>query len=154
MIGDTIQFTAVDPPQIKITGRTKFFLNVVGSQLSEEKMDEAIIATAKALGSTINEYMVAAIKDNEGNYLHQWVLVSENDMDANQAKQKLDETLHHKNKNYKVARSKALKGIDVKVISKEKYSEYLSKTKKVGGQVKTPKVMKAEQMKQLIDYLS
>jgi hypothetical protein len=154
MIGDTIQFTAVDPPQIKITGRTKFFLNVVGSQLSEEKMDEAIIATAKALGSTINEYMVAAIKDNEGNYLHQWVLVSENDMDASQAKQKLDETLQHKNKNYKVARSKALKGIDVKVISKEKYSEYLSKTKKVGGQVKTPKVMKAEQMKQLIDYLS
>lgn len=154
MIGDTIQFTAVDPPHIKITGRTKFFLNVVGSQLSEEKMDEAIIATAKALGGTINEYMVAAVKDNEGNYIHQWVLVSENDMDAKKAKQKLDETLQHKNKNYKVARSKALKDVDVKVISKEKYNEYLAETKKVGGQVKTPKVMKEEQMKSFLEFLN
>lgn len=154
MIGDTIQFMEVDPPQIKITGRTKFFLNVVGSQLSEEKMDEAIIATAKALGGTINEYMVAAMKDDEGNYLHQWVLVSENDMDAEKAKQQLDKTLQHKNKNYKVARSKALKDVKVKVTSKEQYNEYLSKTKKKGGQVKTPKVMKEEQMKSLLEFLA
>ncbi|MEX2379702.1 MAG: GH3 auxin-responsive promoter family protein, partial [Vicingaceae bacterium] len=154
IIGDTIQFTSLDLPQIKITGRTKFFLNVVGSQLSEEKMDEAIVTTAKALGGTINEYMVAALKNSDGQFIHQWVLVSKDEMDAKEAKQKLDETLQQKNKNYKVARSKALKGIDVKVISKETYNEYLAKTKKVGGQVKTPKVMKEEHMKGLLEFLT
>tara|TARA_R110002096_G_scaffold353021_1_gene546288 strand:- start:860 stop:2389 length:1530 start_codon:yes stop_codon:yes gene_type:complete len=153
MIGDTIQFTSVEPHQIKITGRTKFFLNVVGSQLSEEKMDEAIIATAKTLGGTINEYMVAAMKNSDGEYIHQWVLVSRDELDAHQASKKLDELLQEKNKNYKVARSKALKGIDVKIISKEKYNDYLSETKKKGGQVKTPKVMKEEKMKGLLDFL-
>ena len=33
LIGDTIAFTDVERAEIKITGRTKFFLNVVGSQL-------------------------------------------------------------------------------------------------------------------------
>src|SRR5690606_28533053 len=34
LIGDTIKFTDVERHEIRITGRTKFFLNVVGSQLS------------------------------------------------------------------------------------------------------------------------
>src|SRR5690606_15298845 len=38
-IGDTIMFTDVERAEIKITGRTKFFLNTVGSQLSVNKMD-------------------------------------------------------------------------------------------------------------------
>jgi hypothetical protein len=42
MIGDTIQFTDIERAEIKITGRTKFFLNTVGSQLSVNKMDDAM----------------------------------------------------------------------------------------------------------------
>lgn len=76
VIGDVIRFESLDPPQIKITGRTKFFLNVVGSQLSEEKMDKAILELAVYFKTTINEYMVAAVKNEHGDYIHQWVLVS------------------------------------------------------------------------------
>ncbi|HKK39779.1 MAG TPA: GH3 auxin-responsive promoter family protein, partial [Cryomorphaceae bacterium] len=61
-IGDVIKFESLDPPQIKITGRTKFFLNVVGSQLSEEKMDAAILEISEKHNVSINEYMVAAVK--------------------------------------------------------------------------------------------
>ncbi|MGB5556031.1 MAG: GH3 auxin-responsive promoter family protein, partial [Flavobacteriaceae bacterium] len=42
MIGDTIEFTDIEKAEIKITGRTKFFLNTVGSQLSVNKLDDAV----------------------------------------------------------------------------------------------------------------
>lgn len=151
-IGDVIRFESVDPPQIKITGRTKFFLNVVGSQLSEEKMDKAILELAEANETTINEYMVAAVKNESGEYIHQWVLVS--NVKKDDLAEKLDELLKSTNKNYAVARSKALKGISVKVISKEQYTDYLAYTNKKGGQTKTPKVMKEDKMIVLLEFIA
>lgn len=91
VIGDVIRFESLDPPQIKITGRTKFFLNVVGSQLSEEKMDKAILELAVYFKTTINEYMVAAVKNEHGDYIHQWVLVS--DVKSEGLAEKLDDLL-------------------------------------------------------------
>jgi len=152
MIGDVVRFESLSPPQIKITGRTKFFLNVVGSQLSEEKMDSAILELAALSGKTINEYMVAAIKNKNGDYIHQWVLVS--DLQSEGLAEKLDELLKSANKNYAVARSKALKGIAVKVISKDQYTDYLAKTNKKGGQTKTPKVMEADKMEILLEFIA
>jgi hypothetical protein len=151
-IGDVIRFESLNPPQIKITGRTKFFLNVVGSQLSEEKMDKAILALAEDYKTTINEYMVAAMTNEDGDYIHQWVLVS--DVESEAISDKLDELLKSTNKNYKVARSKALKDISVKVISKEKYTAFLGQSNKKGGQTKTPKVMKDKKMKALLDFIA
>ncbi|MEB2780023.1 GH3 auxin-responsive promoter family protein [Algoriphagus sp. C2-6-M1] len=151
-IGDVIRFESLNPPQIKITGRTKFFLNVVGSQLSEEKMDKAILELAEVYGTTINEYMVAAVKNKAGDYMHQWVLVSE--VESASLAEKLDELLKSANKNYAVARSKALKNISVKVISKEQYTAFLALTNKKGGQTKTPKVMKEEKMNSLLEFIS
>ncbi|WPR77031.1 GH3 auxin-responsive promoter family protein [Algoriphagus sp. NG3] len=151
-IGDVIRFESMDPPQIKITGRTKFFLNVVGSQLSEEKMDNAILELAEKEGKTINEYMVAAMKNEAGEYIHQWVLVS--DLEPLGLAEKLDVLLKEANNNYTVARSKALKGIDVKVISKELYTDFLGQSNKKGGQTKTPKVMTGEKMSMLLKFIN
>ena len=152
-IGDTIKFISLDPPEILITGRTKFFLNVVGSQLSEEKLDDAILAVSKKHGININEYSVGAIKNNQDEYIHQWVVVSDEDIDEASFKESLDSELKDANKNYGVARSKALKGIELKAISKDQYYSYLEKDKKKGGQIKTPKVMKEEKMNGLLSFL-
>lgn len=146
MIGDTIKFTRLEPHEIKITGRTKFFLNVVGAQLSEEKMDAAIVKVSEQIGVEVNEYAVAAVKEATG-YVHQWVIVCDQEVAETQFAQLLDQTLAEANKNYAVARSKALTGVQVKRITKQAYHEYLERTKKKGGQVKTPKVMTEEKMK-------
>ena len=45
------------------------------------------------------------------------------------------------NKNYKVARSKALKGVKVKVIAPERFHDWNERNKKKGGQVKMERVM-------------
>ena len=154
MIGDTIKFTSLNPHEIKISGRTKFFLNVVGSQLSEEKMNEAIVQLAEKHSISINEFMVGAIKNEKDEHIHQWVIVSNDETDNQKLTTDLDEILKSKNKNYGVARSKALKEIRLKKISKDTYKSYLESTKKTGGQTKTPKVMKAEKMTQLLDFIA
>lgn len=154
VIGDTIRFTDVKANEIKITGRTKFFLNVVGSQLSEEKMDAGILETAESMGITVNEYSVAAVKNQAGDYIHQWVIVSEKSVDEDAFATKLDESLQELNKNYKVARNKALKGVQVKAIEKATYYQYLEGKQQKGGQAKIQKVMDAEKMKSYLSALN
>jgi hypothetical protein len=152
-IGDTIKFTNLDPHEIVLTGRTKFFLNVVGSQLSEEKLDQAVIDVSEELGISINEYSVAAIKNADGNYIHQWVVVTDHEVDEDRVARELDRLLKEANKNYTEARNKALYGVRARAIRKTDYLKFLEKDKKIGGQIKTPKVMKEEKMCELLKIL-
>lgn len=145
LIGDTIKFTDVERREIRITGRTKFFLNVVGSQLSVNKMNDAVKELEKKFNITIPEFTVAAVKNKEGDYIHKWYLgVEGGDADEKDLASALDETLKSANKNYGVARSKALKGVEVVKVSPNVFTEWSATNKKKGGQVKMEKVMNEE----------
>lgn len=153
MIGDTIKFTDLEKYEMRISGRTKYFLNVVGSQLSEEKINDAVRQLAEKNEVDINEFAVAAIKNDVGEYIHQWVLGTKADLNEEAAAQQLDEILQELNKNYKVARGKALHGVRLRAVPTEKVYSWLESRKKKGGQIKMPKVMKAEMMEDLLGYL-
>lgn len=155
MIGDTIKFTDKAKMEIVITGRTKYWLNVVGAQLSEEKLNAAIKALNEATDSSIKEFTVGAVPTEDGNdYYHQWVIgLDSGALDEAQAKDILDEHLKSANKNYKVAREKALKGLKVSVTPVEQLYAFLETKKKKGGQIKFPKVMTGEQLNELLAFL-
>tara|TARA_R110000850_G_scaffold277058_1_gene421832 strand:+ start:50654 stop:52177 length:1524 start_codon:yes stop_codon:yes gene_type:complete len=143
LIGDTIQFTDVSRHEIRITGRTKFFLNVVGSQLSVNKMNDAVQELEKKYDCKIPEFTVSAVRI-DGEYHHFWYLGTEHKLNDEKVADALDEALKKANKNYKVARSKALKGVKVKTISPKIFQEWSAANKKKGGQVKMEKVMDEE----------
>lgn len=145
MIGDTIQFTNKDKAEIKITGRTKFFLNVAGSQLSVNKMNEAIQAVEKKFDIEIPEFLVGAVKVNQ-DFEHHWYIGGGKNQPTEEIKDFLDNYLKEANKNYKVARSKALKKIQLKSIPVEAFYNWAEKSKKKGGQMKIEKVMKEEKL--------
>jgi hypothetical protein len=154
LVGDTIKFTNLSKYEIVISGRTKYYLNVVGSQLSEEKLNAGIAALSDKLGVMINEFAVAAVQVN-GEYIHQWVLGTNVDIDEEKAAQELDKLLQGLNKNYKVARSKALKGVRLKAVRPTRLYNWLEESKrKKGGQIKLPKVMKEEMMLKLLSHLA
>src|SRR5690606_41529079 len=67
--------------------------------------------------------------------------------------QSLDNFLKEANKNYTVARSKALKGVKVKTISPDLFHEWNARNKKKGGQVKMEKVMNEEKFAQWEDFI-
>lgn len=155
MIGDTIEFTDKKRAEIKITGRTKHFLNVVGSQLSVIQMSRAITELGAEFGMDIKEFTVAALMEKD-NYLHRWYLGvdDQTQKDDVQVAKRLDEILKENNKNYKVARSKALKTVEVKCIPNEIFSLWTEETKQKGGQVKMPRVMKEKDFRKWEDYVS
>ena len=143
LIGDTIAFTNIEKAEIKITGRTKFFLNVVGSQLSVNKMDTALRELEAQFDIKIPEFTLAAVKIEDAFY-HHWYLGTETTIEASKIADALDKALKNANKNYRVARGKALKGIKVTTVAPEVFYEWSGKNKKKGGQVKMERVMDEE----------
>lgn len=154
MIGDTIAFTDVKRAEIKITGRTKFFMNVVGSQLSVNKMNDAIKSLEEKFNIKLPEFTISAIKiDNE--FYHKWYLGSDQDIKVSHEDlaEALDESLKQANKNYKVARSKALNGVYLDVIPLDVFYEWSGANKQKGGQVKMEKVMGEEKFAEFEEFV-
>ncbi|CAH8282143.1 GH3 auxin-responsive promoter [Mariniflexile fucanivorans] len=140
IIGDTIEFTDIERAEIKITGRTKFFLNTVGSQLSVNKLDDAVKHLEERFNIKIKEYTICAKRYDEEFY-HSWYFGTEDDVEASSLAQTLDDFLKQANKNYRVARSKALKGVKVKTVIPAIFHDWNAFNKKKGGQVKMERVM-------------
>jgi hypothetical protein len=153
-IGDTIEFTDIERAEIKITGRTKFFLNTVGSQLSVNKMDDAMKQLEDKYSTKIPEYTICAKRCDDDEFYHCWYIGNEDDLNPENISSSLDEFLKDANNNYKVARSKALKGVKVKLIPPSVFYEWNAANKKKGGQVKMERVMNEEKFKQWEDFVS
>ncbi|WP_127844724.1 GH3 family domain-containing protein [Psychroflexus aestuariivivens] len=155
MIGDTIQFTDIERAEIKITGRTKFFLNTVGSQLSVNKMDAAMRELEDEFDTTIPEYTICAKRGEDDQFYHFWYLGTKlKDVDSKKVAKTLDEILKKANKNYKVARTKALEGIKVNLIDPEKFYDWNARNKKKGGQVKMERVMDEEKFEEWEEFVN
>jgi hypothetical protein len=153
LIGDTIKFTDLERAEIKITGRTKFFLNVVGSQLSVLKMETAITELQQKFDTEIKEFTVCA-KKIEGEFHHVWYLGTDCDASEDELAEALDISLQKANKNYKVARSKALKGVVVHKIPADTFANWNDHQKKKGGQVKMEKVMNEDKFADWEEFVS
>ncbi len=146
MIGDTIKFTSKEKVEIKITGRTKYFLNVVGSQLSEIQMIKGVEKLVADNDMNIKEFTVSAIKTGN-DYIHRWYLGCTDMREFNEKDLavQLDNNLKEINKNYEKTRTKAVKSVEVRVIPIEKFLNWVEAKKQKGGQAKVPKVMKEEE---------
>jgi hypothetical protein len=154
LIGDTIAFTDIEKAEIKITGRTKFFLNTVGSQLSVNKMDDAMKHLEEKYNTEITEYTICAKRFEDGEFYHSWYLGTELNAEEKEVADTLDTFLKDANKNYKVARSKALKGVKVKIIPQVKFYKWSDKNKKKGGQVKMERVMKEDKFAEWEEFVN
>lgn len=153
IIGDTIAFTDVDRAEIKITGRTKFFLNTVGSQLSVNKLNDAVKHLEEELNIKVPEYTLCAKRFDDGFY-HTWYLGSDSQLDEEKTANVLDSYLKEANKNYKVARSKALEGVKVNFVPQQMFADWNGANKKKGGQVKMERVMGEERFEEWEEFVS
>ncbi|MDT7827800.1 GH3 auxin-responsive promoter family protein [Pricia sp. S334] len=152
LIGDTIAFTDIERAEIKITGRTKFFLNTVGSQLSVNKLNDAVQHLQNEFSIKIPEYTLCAKRIDEEFY-HCWYLGTEDDADDAKLADALDAYLKGANKNYKVARSKALEGVKVTTVNPKAFSDWNGRNKKKGGQVKMERVMGEDKFKEWEEFV-
>ncbi len=144
MIGDTIKFTSLFPHKIKITGRTKHFINAFGEELVVENADYAVKKASELSGAIIREYTVAPIYMNhQQNGSHQWVFEFEkepSDMDVFITE--LDSALKSVNSDYEAKRYKdlTLSMPQYTIVKKGTFYEWLKRKNKLGGQHKVPRL--------------
>ncbi len=143
-IGDTVRFTSLTPYRIKISGRTKHFINAFGEEVIVENAEEAITKACQATGAVISNFTAAPMYMESGKRGgHEWLIEFEKEPD-NLARftQVLDETLRDVNSDYDAKRQNdiALRDPIVHAAPKGTFMNWLREKGKLGGQNKIPRL--------------
>ena len=144
VIGDTVRFTSTDPYRIKVTGRTKHFINVFGEELIIENAEEALKVACQKTNAEIVDYTVAPVfmKDKEKGG-HEWLIEFRNAPNCmNTFKDLLDNTLKLLNSDYEAKRYKniTLNPLKINIARKNLFYDWLKINDKLGGQHKVPRL--------------
>jgi hypothetical protein len=143
IIGDTIKFTHLYPFRIRITGRTKHFINAFGEELMIENADKAIAEACKQTNASINDYTAAPIYMTEGSGGHEWLIEFEKEPDSLEIfKNILDSELKRINSDYEAKRYNNYILKEPLIISapKDTFKNWLKNKGKLGGQNKVPRL--------------
>ncbi|MBW3544197.1 MAG: GH3 auxin-responsive promoter family protein [Bacteroidetes bacterium] len=152
LIGDVIRFVSKEDCEITITGRTKHFLSLCGEHLSVDNMNRAVKLVAEELNLEINEFTVAGIPHGTL-FAHHWFLGTNEPVDAQLVRQKLDDTLKHLNDDYATERLHALREVIVDIVPVSSFYQFMKMKGKEGGQNKFPRVIKGTQYLELKQFL-
>jgi len=144
LIGDTIRFTSLKPYRIKITGRTKHYINVFGEELMIENTDKAIAKACQVTNSEVIDYTVAPIFMSEKEKgAHQWLIeFKENPKDVIFFGKILDDTLKELNSDYEAKRinNMTLNPPVINLAKPKLFYNWLKNNNKLGGQNKIPRL--------------
>ncbi len=144
LIGDTIKFTSKYPFRIKITGRTKHFINAFGEELIIENAERALKKACERTGAEIKEYTAAPIfMTEERNGGHQWLFeFSKMPDNLEHFADTLDNTLKAVNSDYEAKRYKdiSLSFPKIEVAQHGVFYTWLKERGRLGGQNKVPRL--------------
>ncbi|MGV8962789.1 MAG: GH3 auxin-responsive promoter family protein [Candidatus Saccharimonadaceae bacterium] len=144
LLGDTIEFTSLQPHLFKITGRTKHFINAFGEELMIDNATNALQQACKFTGAKITEYTAAPLffgDDNNG--AHEWFIEFETlPSDLDLFVRTLDASLKSLNSDYEAKRSfdLSLRMPIVKVLPHNFFYKWMDSKSKMGGQNKVPRL--------------
>jgi hypothetical protein len=149
-IGDTIKFTSKSPYRIKISGRTKHFINAFGEEIIIENAETAITRACEMTGAVIDNFTAAPIYLDKGKRGgHEWLIefkVQPRSMDEFAGV--LDETLRKINSDYDAKRAHDLALVAPKVHSVKEgtFYNWMKKRGKLGGQHKVPRLSNSREI--------
>jgi phenylacetate-coenzyme A ligase PaaK-like adenylate-forming protein len=150
LIGDTIKFTSLNPFRIRVSGRTKLFVNAFGEEVIIENADRAIGIACEKTGAQVKEYTMAPVYFSEmNNGAHEWLIeFSTPPANAGYFNDVLDTALKSLNSDYEAKRYKnlALSPPIVLIVPDGTFYEWLKKNNKLGGQHKVPRLSNDRQI--------
>ena len=144
-IGDTIVFTNLKPFRIKVSGRTKHFINTFGEEVIIENVEKSLEIALKKFNCTIKDFTVAPLYMKNGKKgKHEWMIefIKEpNNID--EFMEEIDFQIQNNNSDYKAKRFKNITLDRPKLIRARKnlFYDWLKKKKKLGGQNKVPRLL-------------
>jgi hypothetical protein len=144
LIGDTVRFTSLNPYRIRVSGRTKHYINVFGEELMVENTDQAIAKSSRLAGVEITDYTVAPVfMEGKKKGAHEWMIEFKNPpQDSNAFAKLLDETLQSLNSDYEAKRynNMTLNPLILNVARPNLFYDWLKEQDKLGGQHKIPRL--------------
>jgi hypothetical protein len=143
-IGDTVKFTSTTPYRIRISGRTKHYINAFGEEVIIENAETAITRACEQTGAVIDNFTAAPIyleKSKRGG--HEWIIeFKTTPRDMNEFTHVLDNTLRKINSDYDAKRCMdlALVAPTIHSVAEGTFYNWMKKRGKLGGQNKVPRL--------------
>jgi hypothetical protein len=142
-IGDTVKFLSVNPYRLVVTGRTKHFISAFGEHVIGEEVEQSLLRAAEEDNVHITEFTVAPmIQQGQGKSYHEWFVEFENEPpNLESFSMKVDHNLRHKNIYYDdLISGNILQPLQIRVIRKNGFIDYMKSVGKLGGQNKVPRL--------------
>jgi hypothetical protein len=144
LIGDTVSFTSTYPHKIKITGRTKHFINAFGEEIIIDNAEKALAVACEKTGALIREYTAAPIyMGDNAKGAHEWLIEFDVEpSDLNFFTTLLDNALCAINSDYEAKRYKGitLSPPIVRSMKQGTFFNWMKERGKLGGQNKVPRL--------------
>jgi hypothetical protein len=116
-------------------------------------MNAAIQNVAKEMNIDVREFTVAGIPE-DGLFSHKWYVGTNDPVNSETLRQKLDEKLKLLNDDYRVSRESTLKNIYVEVLPINLFYDWMKKLGKEGGMNKFPRVLQNEKLKDWQEFVN
>lgn len=143
-IGDTVQFTSLQPHRVIVSGRIKHFISAFGEHVIAKEVEQAMQEATAGTGIQITEFTVAPQITPEGEQLpyHEWfVEFEEEPEDLDTFAAALDKSLQQQNSYYlDLIEGKILQQLKVTRVPANGFQQYMKSIGKLGGQNKLPRL--------------
>ncbi len=148
-IGDTVKFTSKVPYRIRISGRTKHFINAFGEEVIIENAEAAITEACRQTNSIIDNFTAGPVfleKGKRGG--HEWIIefkVAPDNLET--FKRILDNTLREVNSDYDAKRKHdlALVPPSIHSVPQGTFYNWMKRRGKLGGQNKVPRLFNSRE---------
>jgi hypothetical protein len=143
-IGDVVSFSSINPYRIRITGRTKSYINTFGEELIVDNAEKALTIACEKTGAIIREYTAGPVyMDVHSNGAHEWLIEFEKEPEQLEYfTEVLDNALKSLNSDYEAKRYKnmTLRLPIVRKMETGTFYKWLKSRGKLGGQHKVPRL--------------
>jgi hypothetical protein len=153
-IGDTVQFTSLQPYRVIVSGRIKHYISAFGEHVIGKEVESALKEAMEGTDVRVNEFTVAPqINPNEGLPYHEWFIEFENEPDDLSAfALRIDAAMRKQNVYYDdLIVGNVLRTAVVTKVQQNGFQGYMKSQGKLGGQNKLPRLTNDRKIADLLD---
>jgi hypothetical protein len=153
-IGDTVQFTSLQPYRVIVSGRIKHYISAFGEHVIGKEVESALKEAMEGTDVRVNEFTVAPqINPNEGLPYHEWFIEFENEPDDLSAfALRIDAAMRKQNVYYDdLIVGNVLRTVVVTKVQQNGFQGYMKSQGKLGGQNKLPRLTNDRKIADLLD---
>ena len=142
-IGDTVEFTSLQPYRVIVSGRIKHFISAFGEHVIGKEVEQALKEAIENTNISVNEFTVAPqINPEKGLPYQEWFVEFENEPeDESKFIQNIEAALQKQNSYYlDLIEGKVLNALKLTKVKKDGFQIYMKSIGKLGGQNKIPRL--------------